>query len=157
MHYRSGFNVLHLLLQLSNFIDLLRTRAAGVKLVAQPLLRQPPRQLQSDNPLTHAQHLRVVAQHTPLHAEAVVCGDGTNALDLVGCDSDAETGAADEKGTIGLALGDEAGGGGGTGRVGSLVRGVVGADIDDLRDAIVSLEILLDGVLVADASVLEQS
>lgn len=144
----------HLLLKLGNSINLLRARTALIKDIPQPLLGQPPGQLDSDDPLAHAQDLGVVAQHGPLDAEAVVRGDGADALDLVGGDGDAQPRAADNEGAVGLAFGDELGGGGGAVRVGRLVGRLVAADVDDLGDARVGLEVGLDLVLVGYACVL---
>lgn len=143
-----------LTLQSSNLVYLLGTAALGVKLVAEPLASQAAGQLDADHALAHAQHLGVVALDAALDAEAVVGRHGADALDLVGGNGDTETSAADEQRAVGLALGDEADGGGGARRVGGLVGGLVGADVDDFRYARVGLKVLLDGVLVADAGFL---
>lgn len=81
-------------------------------------------------------------------------GDGADAFDLVGGDGDAQPRAADDKGAVGFALGDELGGGGGAVRVGRLVGRLVAADVDYLGDARVGLEVGFDLVLVGYACVL---
>ena len=141
-------------LKVHNLIDLFRTRALRIKLVAQPLLGQAPRQLKADYPLAHAQHLRIVAQHAALDAEAVVGRDGADALDLVGGDGYAEPRAADEQRAVRLAFCDETRCLCRADRVRSLIVGRVGADVDDLRDARVLFEVLLDGVFVRNAGFL---
>ena len=79
---------------------------------------------------------------------------GTDALDLVGRNGDTHTSAADEQSAVGLALGDEADGGGGAGWVGRLVGGLVGADVNNFAHAGVRLKVFLDGILVCDAGFL---
>lgn len=83
-------------------------------------------------------------------------GHGADALDLVGADSDAETGPADEQGAVDLAIGHELRGGCGAVRVGCLVVDGQTTDVYDGLDAGVVLEVALDFVFVADASVLEK-
>ena len=61
----------------------------------------------------------------------VVRVDGAHARDLVGDDRDADAGAAHEHAALGVALGDEARGGGGVARVVDRVVGV-GTDVDDV-------------------------
>lgn len=69
-------------------------------------------------------------------------------------DGHAQPRAADEQRAIGLALCDEARRGGGPDRIGGRVGWVVGADVDDLRDAGVGFEVALDGVFVGYAGFL---
>ena len=78
-----------------------------VEFVAEPFAGQPTGQLDADHALPEAQHLRVVAQDRPLHREAVVGGDGADAGHLVGADRDAQSGAADQQRSVGLAVGDQ--------------------------------------------------
>lgn len=141
-------------LESADLVHLLGACAAGVELVAQPLAGQLPRQLDANDALAHAQHLRVVALDGALDGEGVVGGDGADALDLVGGDGDAQARAADHESAVRLAFSHETGGGGGAGWVGSLVVAGVGADVDDLGDARVGLEVGLDLVLVAQAGLL---
>lgn len=149
-----GLTVQFLRLQRANLVHLLRAGAARVELVAQPLTRQLPRQLNANDPLAHAQNLRVVALNGPLHGKGVVRGDGADTLDLVGSNSDSQTSPADHQGAVGLALGDETSSGSGTGWVGRLVVAGVGSNVDDLGDARVGLEVGLDLVLVAQTCLL---
>lgn len=144
----------YLALERSNLINLLSTAALRIKLVTEPLGSQSTGKLKANNALTHAKNLGVVALDTTLDAEAVVGGHGTDALDLVGGDGDAQTSAADEQSTVGLALCDEANGGSGAGWVGSLVSGLVGANVNNFAHARVRLKVLLDGILVRDAGFL---
>ncbi len=83
-------------------LDLVCAGTGGVELVSEPLLCQLPCQLETDNALTHAQDLGVVAQDGTLDRVRVVSSDSPDAIDLVGGDGDTETGAADEEGTVDL-------------------------------------------------------
>lgn len=99
--------------------------------------------------------------------------DGSDARNLVGRDGDAETGAADEDGSVGLAVDDHLSSLDGDGRVGSLVLeegkkkwrlslikertefsdraaahlGVGDTDVDQRRDTFVALEGLDESLL----------
>ena len=95
---------------IANHLDLLRTRALGIKRIPHPLLRQPPRQLYPHNPLPHTEHLRIVAHHRPLDAETIVRRHGPDARYFVRGDGHAEPGAADQQGAVGFAGEDELGG-----------------------------------------------
>lgn len=141
-------------LQLANLVHLLRARAARVKLMAQPVTSQLPCELNTNNPLTHTQNLRIVALNSPLNREGVMRSDSTDALDLVGRNGNTKTSSADHQGAIGFALGDEAGGGSGAGWVRSLVVAGVRADVDDFSDARVGFEVGLNLVLVAETCLL---
>lgn len=138
---------------LHNSINLLRARALRVKLVPNPLLGQPPRELNTHNALTHAENLSVVAEDGPLNAEGVMRSHGPDARHLVGRDGYTEPCAANEEGPVRFALGNELGGLHGGVRVGSLVVGAVDADIDNAGDTRIGFEICLDFVLVAAAGV----
>ena len=101
----SRISYLHLpklLLIAINLPDLLRTPTALIKPQVHPFLHQLLRQLRPHHSLTETQHLRVVAQHRSLHRVGVVRCDGADASDFVRGDGDAETGAADEEGAVGL-------------------------------------------------------
>lgn len=74
--------------------------------------------LETNDTLTHAQNLSVVAEYGALDAEGVVCSDGADTLDLVGADGDSETSAADEQSTVYLTRCDLLGSLGGDQRVG---------------------------------------
>jgi len=121
-----------------------------VELVIQPLNRQLPRQLVADDLLPHAQDLSVVAQDASLDRIAVVCGDGSDARDLVGRDGDSETRAADQDAALGLAVFDRFGHVDGNVRVGGAVFAFEDAEIRDGEDAGVFLEVRFDGVLVLE-------
>ena len=135
-------------------LDLGRARAGLVKHVAEPFLGQATRELDPDDPFAHAEHLRVVAEDGSLDREAIMCRHSAHALDLVRRDGNAETGAADQKGSVDLAGRDQLGRGDREVRVGGLVGGFEGADIDDGGDAGIGLEVGLDFVLVAHAGIL---
>lgn len=142
------------LLQLANLIHLLGAGARLVELVAEPVTGQLPCKLNTNDSLAKAEHLRVVALDAPLDAKGIVRRHRPDALDLVGGDGDAQAGAADEEGPVGLALGHEAGGSGSSTWVGRLVIGGVRADIGDGFYTGVLLEVGLEGILVVDAGIL---
>lgn len=140
-------------LMLHDSIDLLCTCALLVKLVTKPLLGQPPCNLDTDYSLAHTQNLSIVAQYRSLDREAVMGGDGTNARDFVRRNSDTETSSADQECAVGFAFCYELCGIDSRVWVGGLVVTAVDTNIDDLLDARVFLEVFLDLVLVAAASV----
>lgn len=151
------FNMLHVLeilpLVLHDGIDFFRARALLVKSVVQPLLCQPPRNLYAHDPLAHTQHLRVIAQHSPLDAETVVRGHGPDARDLVRRNGNTQPGAADEQRAVRTTLGHELRRVDGRVRVRGLVVARVDADVDDAGDAGVGFKVGLDLALVAAAGV----
>ena len=61
------------------------------------------RELEAHDPLPEGEHLGVVGEDSALNGEVVVGGDGPRPLDLVGRDGHAETGAADQQRSVGLA------------------------------------------------------
>lgn len=77
------------LIILINRPNLLRTRTPLIKPIPQPLLHQPPRELEPNNPLSKTQHLRIITQHRPLHTKAIMSRHGTDPSDLVRGDGDA--------------------------------------------------------------------
>lgn len=143
-----------LLLVVADGLDLGGRGALGVEAVTEPVNGKLLSELNTDNTLTHAEDLSVVAQDGALNGEGVVGSDGTNARNLVCGDSDTQTGTADEQATVSLALSDELGTRDGRVRVGSLVGGVVDTDVSDRLDKRVLLEDGLDGLLVRVASVI---
>jgi hypothetical protein len=122
--------------------------------MSKPLTRQLPRQLQPDDPLAKAQHLRIIALDAPLNAERVVRCHRADTLDFIRRDGDAQARPADEQRAVGFALGDETRGGGGACWVGCLVVFGVGAYVDDGLDAGIVLEVGFDGVLITEAGLL---
>lgn len=92
-----------LLLVGTNALDLGVGGARSVKDVAQPLLGQVPGKLNADDPLAEAEDLAVVGQDGALDGEGVVAGRGSDALDLVGCNGNTQTGTADEQSSVGFA------------------------------------------------------
>lgn len=142
------------LLQSTNLLHLLRTSTPLIKLIAKPFPCQLPRQLNPNHPLPKTQHLRIITLDAPLHAERVVRGDGSDALDFVGGNGDTETGSANEEGAVGFAFCYEAGGGGGAVGVGGFVVVGEGAYVCYRFNAGVGLEVGFDFVLVAEAGFL---
>lgn len=149
-----NFSSHRLILELVNLIHLLGTRTVGIEFVAQPLASQTTRQLEANDTLAHAEDLGIVAEDAALDAEAIMRGDGTNALDFVGRDGNAEASAADQESAVGLALGHETGGSGSAGWIGCLVSGLAGTDVDDFGYTTVGFKVALDGVFIADAGFL---
>lgn len=82
--------------------DLFRTRALFVKPQLDPLVDQLLRQLESNDALAETQHLGIVGQDTPFDTVRIMRRHGSDPLNFVGRNGDAETGAADEEGSIGL-------------------------------------------------------
>src|SRR5699024_11355720 len=103
-----------------------------VELEVQPHLDQLLRELQSDDPLPHRQHLCVVREHGALDGVEVVRGDGADAGDLVRRDRDAQARAADQQGTVRLTGGDLLRRLDGDVRVVGAVLAPGDADVDDL-------------------------
>lgn len=129
-------------------LDLGSRGTLGVEAVVEPVTGELLGELNTDDTLTHAQDLGVVAQDGALNGERVVSSDGTDAGHLVGGDGNTQTGAADEQTTVSLALLDELGTLDGRVGVGSLVGGGVDTDVGDGLDERVLLQLGLDGVLV---------
>lgn len=77
--------------------------------MAEPLLGEVPSELDTDDTLSEAEDLAVVAENRPLDGEGVHAGSGTDALDLVSGNGDTDAGAADEETTVSLAGLDLAG------------------------------------------------
>lgn len=92
-----------LLLVVADALDLGGGGALWVKDEAEPLLCELAGELDADDSLTEAEDLAVVGQNRALDGEGVVGGDGSDALDLVGCNGNTETGAADKETSVGLA------------------------------------------------------
>ncbi len=80
--------------------------------------------------------------------------DGTDALNLIGADGDAETGTAYEEGTVDLPVGHQLGGGGGAVRICRLIVDYETTDVCYGFDTRVVLEVSLDLVFVVDTGVL---
>jgi hypothetical protein len=102
----------------TNNLHLLATLTPSIESISHPLPDQSSRKLDADDALPETQDLGVVGEHGALDAEAVVGGDGADAGDFVGGDSDAEAGAADENGAVcfaGCNLGGGVSGGHGSG------------------------------------------
>lgn len=135
-------------------LHLCSTAALRVKLVTQPLLRKSSGKLLADDSLAHTQNLGIIAQNRALYTEAVVCCYGSDALDLVGGDGHAESSAADQKGTIGLAVSDHLCSGGGSVRIRRLVGALVATNVLDKFYSGILLEVCLDRVFVLDAGLL---
>jgi hypothetical protein len=96
LNLRRRTRILHLsLAQIPVFLYFHSTH--GIKPIPQPLLNQPSRQLQPNDPLPKTQHLSIITQHRSLHTKAIMCSHGTNTSDLVRGDRDAESGAADQE------------------------------------------------------------
>lgn len=134
-------------------LDLSRTSALLIEMVSTPLPHQPPRQLKPNNPLAHTQHLRIIAQNTPLHREAIMRSHSPDARDLVRRDRDSKPSAADQDRAVGIALGDHLRGFDG----GVCVRGLVAsgqdADVEHFGYARVFLKVCFEGGAVAQAGV----
>src|SRR5690625_4368067 len=77
-------------------LNLLGRRARGIEFVVQPFSDQLAGELHPDHPLADAQDLGIVRQDGTLDRIGIVCGHGTDALDLVRGHRDAEAGAADQ-------------------------------------------------------------
>lgn len=125
-----------------------------VKNIAQPLLGQPPRQLESHNPLAKTQDLGIVAQHSPLDREAIVGRHSAHALDLVRGDGNSQSRSTYQHGSIDGPVCDKLRCGGGAEGVCCLVVAAVAADVFDEFDTLVFLEVGFDGVLVANTGFL---
>jgi hypothetical protein len=83
-----------------------------------------------------------------------MCCDCANALNLIGADSDTETGAADKEGAVDFPIRYELSGGGGTVWVCRLIIDREATDVRYGFNARVVLEVGLDLVFVVDAGVL---
>lgn len=141
------------ILVLGDSLDLVSRRRLLIKDIAEPFLGQTAGKLDSDNPLTHAEDLGVVAQHCAFDGEAVVSSDGADPVDLVCGDGNAQTRATDQQRTITLALGDQTSGGNSAVWVSGLVASVR-ANVSDGLDARIGLEVGLDLLLVLNAGIL---
>lgn len=135
-------------------LDLSSRGTLRIEAVGNPFGSQLLSQLNTNDPLTEAEDLGVVAQDGPLDGERVVGSDGTDSRHLVGRDGDAQTGTADEETTVRLALADEFGAGNGWVRVGGLIGGGVDTDIDDGGDEGVLFESGLESLLVGLAGLI---
>lgn len=122
-----------------------------IMLIAQPLLRQSPRQLNPNHPLTHTQHLRIIANNALLNTVAIMCRHRPDSLDLVRSNSHPQSSSTDQDRPIGFTLCDESGGGGGSRGVVGQIGDFLGADVDDFRDSWVGFEVGLDCFTVANA------
>lgn len=100
-HARSS-QLAKLLLVLADVGDLLCGGGGLVEAQLNPLVDELLGQLEADDALAEAQHLRIVGQHAALHAVRVVRGHRPDALDFVGGDGDAQPRAADQEGAVGL-------------------------------------------------------
>ncbi len=119
--------------------------------VAEPLLREAPGQLEPDDAGAEGEDLRVVREDEALNGEGVMRDRGADPGDLVRGHRDAHAGTADEETAIGLPVRDHAGGGDGDVRVVDVLSGLK-AGVNDLVDARICFEILLQDILVLDAS-----
>lgn len=168
-----------LLLVIADALDLGSAGGAWVEDVTEPLLGEVAGQFNAYDALTKAEDLAVVGKDGSLDAEGVHGGGGANALDLVSGDGDTDACAAHEEATVGFAPLDHAGSidaevrvgwwagegwyGGSGCRIGTqgeverkqtlLVGLVVNSNVVDGGDAGVSLEVLLELILVFDAGV----
>jgi len=79
-----------------------RSLTHRIKPIPQPLLHQPSRKLQPNDPLPQTQHLRIIAQHRPLNTEAIMRRHGSDPSDLVRGNRDAQPGAADQQRAVGF-------------------------------------------------------
>ncbi len=105
--------------------------AAALELGGEEGLDDRPRLIGREAPSGEREHIGVVVPAAHLGLLGVVRVHGTNPVDLVGHDRDADPGAADDHCPLGLALGDHSRGVRGVPRV---VRGLLGvrADVHDL-------------------------
>jgi hypothetical protein len=133
-------------------LDLSSRGALRVKAVSNPFRSELLRQLDTNNPLTEAKHLSVVAQDRPLDGEGVVSSDRTDAGNLVCGDGDTQACPTDEETAVRFAFANEFGAGDGGVWVGGFVGGGIDADVDDGGDEGVLFEGGLEGFLVGLAS-----
>ena len=98
-------------------------RDSLIEALEEPALIKVLSQLDADDPLAEAQHLRVVGQHRAFDREAVVGGDCADTGHLVCADGHAEAGAADQQCPVGASVGDHAGRGDRDVRVGGVFVG----------------------------------
>lgn len=104
-------------------LDLGSRGRLGVEAVVEPVGSELLGQFDTDDTLTHAQDLGVVAQDGAFNGEGIVGSDSSDAGHLVGSDGNTQTSAADEEATVSLAIHDELGAFDGRMRVGGLIGG----------------------------------
>ena len=131
-------------------LDLGGRATLRIETVVEPVEGKLLGEFDANDTLTHTEDLSIVAQDGTLDGERVVSSDGSDTGNLVGGDSDTQTGTTDEEATVSLTGLDLLSTLDGGVRVGGLIGGIVDTDVRDGGDKGALLENGLDGILVGD-------